>query len=222
MKKSFFSTFFLLSDIFHLFYRASCQSVPKALARKIFFFCFLYPHTFFPPVLSSQFPGTCMFSQLVKAAGGRAAAAVGPLAAKKGIKSVARLDKKLDSLPFLLSLWSRSCWASGRGWRFWRWRSGVWGCTGGTAGLDLCQVAVTFLSPHQATPSPLNPGSVSERQLQPAGGRHQENQTHQLMHLHRMQHLVRPPPCWVVTLLTYIIRGFGAPSEISWQLQLAP
>lgn len=195
--------------------------MPKHLPEKSFFFISYNSPTFLPTVLSSQFPGTYMFSRLEKAAGGRAAA-VKPLAAKNGIKSVARLDKKLDSLPFLLSLWSRSCWASARGWRFWRWSSGVWGYTGGTVGLDLCQVAVTFLSPHQATPFPLNPGSVSEQQLQPAGGRHQETQTHQLMHLHRMQHLVRPPPCWVVTLLTDIIRGFGASSQISWQLQLAP
>lgn len=49
------------------------------------------------------------FPQPGEAAGGGAAAADWSLAAKNGIKSVARLDKELDSLPLLLSLWTRSC-----------------------------------------------------------------------------------------------------------------
>lgn len=74
--------------------------------------------SFLPPLLS--FPLSFFSARLTGAAGGEAAAAaaavVWSLAAKNGIKSVARRDEELDSLPFLLSLWTRSCFPpEGRG-----------------------------------------------------------------------------------------------------------
>lgn len=57
----------------------------------------------FPPCLQT----VVVFPPPKEAAG--SGAAVWSLAAKNGIKSVARMDKELDSLPLLLSLWTRSC-----------------------------------------------------------------------------------------------------------------
>lgn len=64
------------------------------------------------PSFLLSFPPSFFSARLTGAAGGEAAAAaavVWSLAAKNGIKSVARRDEELDSLPFLLSLWTRSC-----------------------------------------------------------------------------------------------------------------
>ncbi|KAK2918452.1 hypothetical protein Q8A73_002823 [Channa argus] len=107
------------------------------------------------------------------AGGGEAAAAVWSLAAKNGIKSVASLDKELDSLPPLLSLWTRSCFPPRGVGEEWgsqgRWYSGVRSLPGH------CRLT-TSEGPHQATPAPTPPPPLKKQvsmfgqQLQPVRG----------------------------------------------------
>lgn len=122
---------------FYVFDRALCQNTKKikTLARKNLIF-FVVPSStsippFLPSVLSSQFPGTYMFSQLGQAAGGRAAAAAVRLLAAK--MELSRLPGWIRNWILLLFCYPSGADPVGR-------RGGVGVCGDGVVGFGDIQV----------------------------------------------------------------------------------